>query len=504
VLIKRLDRAVWPFAMALSIAGITRLAFPFDGLYGQDGFAYFRFARAIWPHLLRGAPWPDLYWPRGYPAAVAGLLPLTGDGPLAGQIVSTLACAWAATATFLLVKELERMRGAATDPTAAVVAGICVAASGAVLRTSQVVMADGLALGLAATTLWCAARHLRERRGAWLVPCAIALGWGAVTRWQVGLLVLPLGAAWAIARRGHTSPADPAHREASAIRAWWVVASLAGLLVLVPQLVVAHGTPNSPERHEWFQMWTPLNAVRRDFYTSEGHARYHFPVAVFYLLRFGWPDWLFPTVAALGVVGACSIIRQGRAVEITLLIGWPLVTWAFISGIPYENPRFLLPTLPAIGALAGIGFRTVRDHQPAGRRSGLAWWLAASIAAGLAFGAREHAHTVARKEADRALVDWIDAHVPAGTTLLRSGGTLMSEYYGSTKIRDTYLFAPAELDAVLSRECPCFYLEDPKGLESRSAGLPVQARFEALQRSPGLTPVATRPPLTLFRVGPAR
>src|SRR6185312_2145905 len=136
----RFARAVWPFGLALVIAAVTRLAFPFDGLFGQDAFAYFRFARAIGPHLIHGAPLPPLFWPRGYPAAVAAFLPLTGGGPFAGQLVSALACAWTAAATFLLVRELDGGRGAA-DPIASIVAGLCVAASGVVLRESQVVMA---------------------------------------------------------------------------------------------------------------------------------------------------------------------------------------------------------------------------------------------------------------------------------------------------------------------------------------------------------------------------
>ena len=52
---------------ALLIAGVAvaaalaaRLAWPFDGLYGQDAFAYFRYARALWPWLLLVAA---LLWP---------------------------------------------------------------------------------------------------------------------------------------------------------------------------------------------------------------------------------------------------------------------------------------------------------------------------------------------------------------------------------------------------------------------------------------------------------
>jgi hypothetical protein len=491
----RFDRAAWPFGVALLIAGVTRLLLPFDGLYGQDAFAYFRFARAIAPHLLHGTPLPELFWPRGYPAAVAALLPLTGGGPFAGQLVSALATAWAAAATFLLMGELDLRRGAGDDPTARFVAGLCVAASGIVLRTGQVVMADGLAIGLAATVLWWFARFLRDRRGPWLVGCAILLAWGAVTRWQLGLLTLPLGAAAVIDQRARTTPMR---------WGWWAVATAAGLAVLVPQLVAAHHVPHAFEQHEWLRRWNPLNALRRDFHDNEAHFRYRFPVGIFYLLRLGWPDALFPTVTALAAVGAWAVIRERRGLDIALLVGWVAVNGLFISGIPYENPRFLWPSLPALGALAGIGYRTVRERLPERGRSLLTLALAVSLVAGLAFGAREHARTVARKNADRALVDWIDAQVPAGTTLLMSGGTLMAEYYGTARLRDTYLLSPDEIPALLARDCPCLYLEDPTEIEGRQLGLPPQRFFETLRRTAGLTEIATRPPLVLFRVGPPR
>ena len=495
----RFQGAACPFAVAFLIAGVVRLCLPFDGLYGQDAFAYFRFARAIGPHLLHGAPLPVLFWPRGYPAAVAALLPLTGGGPFAGQLVSALACAWTAAATLLLVKELDQRRGVPGDAKASFVAGLCVAASGMVLRSSQVVMADGLAIGLCATVLWSFARFLRTRHGPWLVACALALGWGAVTRWQVGLLALPLAVAAAVDRRGRR-----ARGERAGGRGWWVLAALAGLTLLIPQLIAAHAVPDALEQHEWLQRWSPLNALGRDFHNSEGHVHYRFPVGIFYLIRLGWPDALFPTVLALAAVGGVEIVRQRRGVEIALLIGWPLCNGAFVSGIPYENPRFLWPALPALGALAGIGYRIVRERLPERSRSWLALALVASLAAGLALGAREHARTVARKNADRTLVDWIDRQVPAGTTLLMPGGTLMAEHYGRTRVRDTYLLSPAEVPSLLARDCPCLYLENPTERETTQAGLRTQLFFEALRRQEGLTPVATWPPLVLFRVGAPR
>ena len=80
----------------------------------------------------------------------------------------------------------------------------------------------------------------------------------------------------------------------------------------------------------------------------------------------------------------------------------------------------------------------------------------------------------------------------------------MAEYYGTARIRDTYLLSPAEVPALLARDCPCLYLEDPTEIEGRQVGLPPQTFFETLRRTAGLTQIATRPPLVLFRVGPPR
>ena len=490
----RFDRAICPFVLVLALAAVAHWAFPFDGLYGQDAIAYFDFARAISPHFANGVALPDLYWPRGYPAAIAALLPITRGSPLAGQLVSTLACAWAAAATFLLVREFDRARNDARPSIAAIVAGVTVGGSGVALRCSQVVMADGLAIGFAATALWCAAHFLRARRPSSLIACALSVACGAVTRWQIGLLIFPILAALL------------SNREVvqSTPRRYWAAAGLLALAVLGPQLVIAAEIPSALAHHEWLERWNLLNAFRRDFQTSEGHAHYRFPVGVFYLARLGWPDAFFPTIAGLAVFGAWTIVRERRAAEMVLLVGWPLVNWAFVSGIPYENPRFIWPALPAVGALAGIGFQTLRRRLPDRRAGILAGLLAASIIGGVALGAREHSRTVARKNADRATVDWIDATVPAGATLLMPEGTSMLEHYGRTRVHDLYELTSDQVDELLAHECPCFYFGDPTEIDTIHSGLPMQAYFHALMRNPGLTPLATHGSWILFRVGRVR
>jgi len=114
--------------VAVAAALAARLAWPFDGLYGQDAFAYFRYARALWPWLLRGEPLPIYYWPAGYPLLVALVLPLLGGSSAAGQAISIASIAVAAGCTFLLSREL--LPDAPGGRLAAWVAGLAVALCG--------------------------------------------------------------------------------------------------------------------------------------------------------------------------------------------------------------------------------------------------------------------------------------------------------------------------------------------------------------------------------------
>jgi hypothetical protein len=83
-----------------------------------------------------------------------------------------------------------------------------------------------------------------------------------------------------------------------------------------------------------------------------------------------------------------------------------------------------------------------------------------------------------------------------------TGGGMMIEHYGRTRVHETFLLTPADLPALLARECPCFALENPTELAAGLGGPGPTRFFAALRDQAGLTPVATRGPLVLYRVGP--
>src|ERR1700716_3745187 len=92
--------------LVLPAAGLS-LSRGFDGLYGQDAYAYFDYATAsVRRSILHLAPLEAFFWPPGYPILVALTSLVLGASPLAGQVVSLLMGALVALFTALLVREI--------------------------------------------------------------------------------------------------------------------------------------------------------------------------------------------------------------------------------------------------------------------------------------------------------------------------------------------------------------------------------------------------------------
>lgn len=499
------DRVIALLLVGLGRAGLAaRLRWPFDGLYGQDAFAYFRYARALWPWLLHGTPLPIYYWPAGYPLLVALALPLAGWGSAGGQAVSIIAGSGAAGLTYSLSREL--LAQAPGGRTAALVAGLAVALSGAALRAGLVVMSDALALACCAAAPWALARYARTGRGGWLVAAALALAWAIITRWVCGLLVLPLLAFVLIAARSNDHGRGMGRTVALSsfvFRPGWLAAFAVGALVVVPQVIASAATPAALTRHQWVETWSVANVWRRDFTTVDGAQHYSLPVAVFYLAQMAWPSFLATPLALLALPGAIWLARERSWAALALLGGWPLTLWLFLIGIPYQNARFVLPALPALAVLAGLGFAWAYAAAVSWRRRALAAGLALALAGGLAWGLRDYHRLVADKDEQLALVGWVRGRLPADGTLLTFGATLSLQHYTAYDVRELFYLTPADLDDVVRQPRPTYLLLDVANVERQWAGLRPQQDYHYLLRRPGLQAVGRRASYTLFRVGGA-
>jgi 4-amino-4-deoxy-L-arabinose transferase-like glycosyltransferase len=482
-------------AFAAVVALAVRAAWPFDGLYGQDAFAYFRYARALWPWLLRGESLPVYYWPSGYPLVVALVLPLAGWGSAGGQAVSIAAGAAATGLTYLLSRVL--LPDAPGDRMAAWVGGLAVALSGAVLRANLVVMSDALAMACCVAALWAFARYTHTRHWAWLAGAAVALAWGIITRWICGLLAIPMLGFLILESRHPSTQSEIEPRKHSVD---FLLAAVLGALIVIPQLLNRDTTPAQLSQHQWAVTWNIANAWQRDFTTVDGTQHYALPVGVFYLAQLAWPSFLFPLLALACPVGVLWLVRRQRWPALVLLAGWPLLIWLFVSGIPYQNARFILPALPALAVLAGQGFALAYASARRWLRLALVVGLAVALLSGLALGVRDYRKLVAYENDQLALVEWVRARLPATSTLITFGATLTLQHYTTNDVRELFELAPPDLDAIARQQRPVYLLLDVASTERQWAGLRPQQDYHYLQQHPGLEVVDQRLPYVLFRL----
>lgn len=466
----------------------------FDGLYGQDPFAYSDYAIGpLRESLLRLKPPPPFFWPPGYPLLVALVSLAVGPVPLAGQLVSLIAGGLVPVFTALLAREVW-----GSGSKVPWIAGLMAAFTGQLWQSSAVVMSD--ATGLAAITLgvWALVRYGRQGRLGWLTLATIALAWAILTRWIYALVAVPCAVYGLATLFRHGRRTVLIHGGVAAL----VVGFILGP-VLVPAIssLLKPASDLAPFAGD-FQVltWHPLRAFRREFITSDGFLRYRLPNGLYYALAPAHWFYFTPLLAPLILPGLWTVVRRRPAGPLYLMVGWAAVVYAFLAGFPWQNFRFTLAYLPPLAVLAGIGLDTLSRI----RRERLGWLIGTYLAVGLAAmaigGVRLTQGFIDRKHDHLAIVRWVESQAPADARLLTFGLTLTFRHYSRLETLELFELNPAEMAGLLEDDRPTFLLLDVSGVEEQWRGRAPEVNYRWLREGPGLERLGSRQGYTLFRV----
>jgi 4-amino-4-deoxy-L-arabinose transferase-like glycosyltransferase len=483
---------------ALAILALTR----FDGLYGQDSFAYFHYATGpLRQSLERWQLAPPFFWPPGYPLMVAAMSGVVGVASMAGQIVSVAAGTAVPAFTILLARELGTDERAGSPRhrwvPVSLLAGLIVAVTGQLLQSSLVVMADTLGLAAATAGAWALARYRRTGAARWLLLSALGFAWAILTRWIYGLVAVPF-AIWGLMLLGRR-PARIALLHGAA-------AAMVGIVVLAPTIVPAVvgliGGGNAPFAGDLqVYSWSPLNALRATFTTGDGQLAYNLPTGLYYALAPATWWYFSPLLAALIAPGVWAVVRRTRIPALGILVAWAAIVLVFHAGAPWQNPRFALAYLPPLAILAALGYDQLRRASHAQVRRAAAAWLLAGLALAAAGSAVLTQEFIERKQSDLAMVRWADGLAPVNGQLLAFGLTPTFQEYGRLQTLDLSEVGTERIASLLSDGRPTLVLVDVNALERQWMGRAPWERFHELLAAPGLTPLGTRAGYTLFAVG---
>lgn len=500
------------FLVVVLPAGGIALSGHFDGLYGQDPYAYLDYATGPLAESLRHlALPPPFYWPPGYPLLLALASFVVGSGPLAGQLVSLLVGGLVPVFTALLAGEVaaERSDDRVSAPaerfgystSVSLVAGLATALVGQLWQSSVVVMADTTGLALACLGVWALVRYRRRGRLGWLVLAGAAVAVALVTRWAYALVAIPCTIYAAAALSRQKPPRMIGH-------AVIMLVVVAGILspVLIPAFggLVAGGSGAAPFATDLqVYSWSPLNVARRTFLTADGVLDYTLPNGLYYALAPARPYYFTPLLAWLILPGLWSVARR-MTPSAVLIVGWTAVIFAFHAGAPWQNFRFTLAYLPPLAILVGLGASAL-EHQSRRFRSaaaraalrlvlivGLVWMAASGWALTRGF--------VARKDADLATVAWLRARLPANAVVLTFGFTLTLQHYSDVETVDMSETDPVAVAAMLAQNRPAFVFADVANLETQWRGQAPGVVYRTLRDGPGVDQIGESQGYTLFHV----
>lgn len=481
------------FLVALALRFIAIQATAFDGLYGQDPFAYLDYSIELKRALSSLAAPPPFHWPIGYPLLVALATTVAGEGAWAGQLVSMLAAALAAVFVYALVLEL-RPDGRA----GALVAGLLTASASQLMISSLSVMSDAAAMAWMALSAWALVRHQRALSGpafsthafAWLALAALAFALATLTRWAYLFPAAAFAVSTLLAWR--TAGVSFRHRLGGFAAVLAIVSLIVGL-----QLVPGLGAGELAHVGDFRLVgWNPLNALRSTLANSDGILRYERPVGIYYAAPIVHPSFVFPLLSPFALLGARELGRGPRS-SLALIVGWPLVVYLSLAGIAWENPRLSLPLFPPLLVLVGVGFgRAVRSSY---RR----WAIACAVLGllgSLAWSARDVARFAEMKRAQLEAVRWAERSTPERATIVSFGLTQTLRHYTNRRVANLYLLEPDALAALTSEAAALYLLVDPVNLKDQWRGRSPASNLEWFETHATLAELGRRSPWILFEV----
>jgi hypothetical protein len=501
--LKRLDFTLLLLVFAVSLGVRVAFARGFDGLYGQDAYAYYNFAGELGQAIAEHRPPEPFFWPLGDPVLLALSFAVFGTAPLTAQALTILLGALLAPLIYILARQLE------TQSFVALVASLLAAFCGQAIQSSIVVMSDIPALFWTTFSAVLLLHYLHTCRRRWLVLSALMLALACITRWLYLVLIPIWGVTLLLTWRR--------------IRWHEIIASgVAAALVLVPQAVVSIHSPFPVLDHPWVAGWSLSNVVSHKFNNEDGQFDYAQINALFYAKPYYDPYYLAPLFTPFILLGVCSL-RHQRA-YLALLLGWALLPYAFLAGIPYQNIRFPLILVPTVAILAAIGIQTlltaVTSRRPkttfagAGLSTfrlpnrnfalarilipllftvGLFWMFAAGQPIINQF--------VANQQRDKAAVQWAIQNLPPAARVYCYGLTEPLRIYAPFEVRELYDETPVTIALQLADGKDSYFFSNIWVLDNQWAGRPLQTTFHWLRDTPGLNYLDRIGNYILFKIG---
>jgi len=350
-------RLILLFATALIIRIAFLLDSGFDGLYGQDAYAYLNWSENFRNEILSfNIPKKFFYWPVGYfliTSFVSLIIPLPMKTVALG--VSIISGSLLAPAVYRLAKEISAVAlGKESAEVIALYSGLIVCFSGTLIKSSVVIMSDALAVLLITCGIYYLIKYSGDYSLPELVKAFIFLALAVMTRYAYALCIV-------LFLTVITTAYFRSGRSFEVIKAA-LISLTAGLIVSIPELYYMINYGISYFQYEgdnptWASSWSILNFFRSSFVTFDGVKDYRFINSVYYLAPIFHP--LYLSVFGFTFLAGCMRLIKLRYLML-IFTAWFLPFYFFLSGVPYQSLRYAIGYLPLFIIISATGLSSAR------------------------------------------------------------------------------------------------------------------------------------------------
>jgi 4-amino-4-deoxy-L-arabinose transferase-like glycosyltransferase len=469
------------FVISFAFRLILILVFQFDGLYGQDSYAYYDYAHAFYTSFLNLHVPPNFYWPIGYYALTALLSFLTGgDIGYAALLISLNAGALCSGVVYLLAYELlKENREEQERKKTALYAGLIVCFTGILVKSSIVIMSDGLGLLFASLCMLYVVKYYRTQKLLHITLSWIFLAFAVMTRYAHFLFLIPFLVCLAYIFGKYTY-------NRATVAKHFIFALFAGFIVFLPQLyyIIKYGIaylPQEEDARSWVMGWSPLNFFSKDFSTRDGTMHYRLWNSLYYLSPVFHPLYLSVFGFAF-LYGLFLLIKKKQFQILSFFIIWNLFLYFYLAGSPYQSLRYTLSYLPGLAIISAIGLSYLKF------RSIL---LPVGIAALIIFDVYHIRNFAEEKQNELSVVNWVNNNVPSGAQLFSFDITPTLSHYSKIKPHEFYFFSQDELINIIdSSKAEIYFIMPEEKLNTQWKDLPIEKNFNFLKLTYNLFPVA--------------
>jgi len=498
-MIYKLHRLYWllPSCVVSVVALLLAWINNFDGLYGQDSFAYYNYATVdLYEQFY---PPPPFFWPPGYPWLVFITSQIIGKTPFAGLIVSAamggLIVLFTSLITYTIADRNHKL--------AASIAGLLMACNGQLWQSSAVLMADTTALaaatfGVLAVIIYHQRRKTDDAaRSYWLFLAAAALGYAVITRWIYAMLaVICTGfALWMLLRIARSNQRQAAGHT--------LVGIFGGLLFIAPVLIPALTSSDETFGGNFdYQLisWNIHHAFERSFVNPDGFQSFALPNSIYYASLMLRPFYFAPIFATFALYYAVQ--RQWFNFPNLLLIAWACSIYLLLIGGPQQNVRFALsysPPYAIIVALGLVSLLTQLQKHLILRRIVIGLTLVGFIWS--VVGAYTWTQDfITRQQNDLATVRWVESEIGSfDSPLITFGLTLSLRHYTNIDTHEIFSMTPDDIETLAQSGDEFYLLLNVYNVQTQWRDQPPYLNYQWIVEHYDVEKVGTHRHFTLFR-----